>query len=121
MWLGIVIVLLLVCMWADNHTQPSVDGVRSRFFGPDSVAKFKELKDTGISSASLKEFLTMEDRFLAYERESVCAKVSRITNATAMSQQIKDRFNGYDFSYHDNHIRQMSTPDRVINKNLVCF
>ena len=63
----------------------------------------------------------MEDRFLEYEKESVCNKVSKTTNATTLSQQIKERFVGYDFSYHDNHIRQMSTPDRVINKNLVCF
>ena len=121
MWFGIILLALVLFLWADKHTQPSVDGVRSRFFGPDSVAKFKELKDTGVSSESLKEFLSMEDQFLAYEKETVCNKVSRITNATAQSQQIKDRFVGYDFSYHNDHIRQMSSPDRVINTNLVCF
>jgi hypothetical protein len=121
MWFAIVIVTLLLFLWSDSRSQPSVDGVRARFFGPDSVQKFKELKDSGVSSESLKEFLSMEDRFLEYEKESVCSKVSRTTNAIAMSQQIKDRFTGYDFSYHDTHVRQMSTPDRLINPNLVCF
>ena len=121
MWFVFVIITLMLIFWADSRSQPSVDGVKAHFFGPDSVQKFNELKDTGVSSDSLKEFLAMEDRFLAYERESVCSKVSRTTNAVAMSQQIKDRFAGYDFSYHDTHIRQMSTPDRLINPNLVCF
>ena len=121
MWFVIIIIALLLLLWADNQTQPSVDGVRSNFFGPDSISKFNELKDTGISSESLKEFLSMEDRFLAYEKESVCNKVSRTTNAIALSHQIKDRFSGYNFSYHDDHIRQMSTPDRVINPHLTCF
>jgi hypothetical protein len=121
MWLGIIVIALLLFLWADNHTQPSVDGVRSKFFGPDSTSKFNELKNTGVSSESLKEFLSMEDRFLAYEKESVCNKVSRTTNAIALSQQIKDRFTGYNFSYHDDHIRQMSTPDRVINPHLTCY
>jgi hypothetical protein len=121
MWLGIIILALLLFLWADNYSQPSVDGVRSKFFGQDSIDKFNELKDTGVSSESLKEFLAMEDKFLAYEKESVCNKVSRTVNATALSQQIKDRFTGYDFSYHDVHIRQMSTPDRVINPHLTCL
>jgi len=115
------LIALVVLLWADKHTQPSVDGFRSKFFGPDSTAKFNELKNSGISADSLKEFLSMEDRFLAYEKESVCNKVSKTTNAIAMSQQIKERFTGYDFSYHDDHIRQMSTPDRVINPHLTCF
>ena len=116
-----MILALVLFLWSDRKSQPSVDGFRSKFFGPDSVTKFNELKDTGISSESLKDFLAMEDRFLAYEKESVCNKVSRTTNATALSQQIKDRFSGYDFSYHDTHIRQMSTPDRNINPHLTCY
>jgi hypothetical protein len=121
MWFVFVIITLVLIFWADSRSQPSVDGVKAHFFGPDSIEKFNELKDTGVSSESLKEFLAMEDRFLAYEKESVCSKVSRTTNAVALSQQIKDRFAGYDFRYHDTHIRQMSTPDRLINPNLVCF
>ena len=117
----IVILTLLLIFWADSKTQPSVDGVKATFFGPDSIEKFNELKDTGISRDSLKDFLAMEDRFLAYEKESVCNKVSKTTNAIALSQQIKDRFTGYDFSYHDTHIRQMSAPDRLINPSLTCF
>jgi hypothetical protein len=121
MWFVIVIIALLLLLFADTQSQPSVDGVRARFFGPDSVSKFNELKNSGMSSDSLKEFLSMEDQFLAYEKESVCVKVSQTTNAIALSQQIKDRFVGYDFTYHNEHIRQMSLPDRVINKNLKCF
>lgn len=121
MWFWIVVLGLLLLWWADNQTQPSVDGVRAKLFGPDSVSKFKELKDTGISNESLKEFLSMEDQFLAHEKASVCSRVSMMTNAIALSQKIKERFSGYDFSYHDKHIRQISTPDRVINKHLKCY
>jgi hypothetical protein len=121
MWFFIAIAALVIMLWSVNYSKPSVDGVQARFFGPDSTNMFNTLKNSGVSSASLKEFLSMEDQFLAYEKETVCNKVSRITNATAQSQQIKDRFVGYDFSYHNDHIRQMSSPDRVINTNLVCF
>jgi hypothetical protein len=121
MWLILAIMALFLFLWSDNKTQPSVGNVRSKFFGPDSIDKFNELKKDGVSSESLKEFLSMEDRFLEYEKESVCNKVSRTVNATALSQKIKDRFTGYNFSYHDDHIRQMTIPDRLINKNLVCF
>ena len=113
--------VLLLMLWANNKTQASAGDVQSRYFGPDSMEKFKELQNTGISPDSLKEFIAMEDQFLSYEKESVCNKVSRTTNATALSQKIKDRFTGYNFSYHDAHIRQMNTPDRVINSNLRCF
>ena len=74
-----------------------------------------------LSSDSIREFLSMEDRFLAYEKQGVCNNVSVITDAKTLSQQIKDRFMGYDFSYHDEHIRQMAMPSRLINRNLVCL
>jgi hypothetical protein len=112
---------LLVMLWANNKTQASAGDVHSRYFGPDSMAKFKELQNTGVSTDSLKEFIAMEDQFLSFEKESVCNKVSRTTNAIALSQQIKERFTGYNFGYHENHIRQMNTPDRVINTHLRCF
>jgi hypothetical protein len=121
MWFVIVIMVLLLLLWANSKTQASAGDVQSRYFGPDSMAKFKELQGSGLSTDSLKEFIAMEDQFLAYEKESVCNKVSRTANATAISQQIKDRFAAHSFSYHDDHIRQMTTPDRLINKNLKCF
>jgi hypothetical protein len=62
MWLILAIVALFLFLWADNKTQPSVGNVRSKFFGPDSIDKFNELKRDGVSSESLKEFLSMEDR-----------------------------------------------------------
>jgi hypothetical protein len=48
--------------------------------------------------------------------------VSRLRNAVALSRQMRERFPGYDFTYHDDvHIKQMDTPSRVVNRNLVCF
>ena len=123
MWLIIVVLALLVLLWANSYSQPSVDGYRCQFFNQSarSTAIYKQMVADGVSTSSIRDFLSMEDKFLAYEKQAVCNNVSVTTNAVALSQQIKDRFIGYDFTYHDDHIRQMSTPSRQINKNLTCY
>jgi len=122
MWLGVVLFVIFLFFWSDSSSQPSEDGYKTKNFGTDSLKIYNLLKNNGLSSESLRIFLTMEDQFLKYERETVCSGVSRLTNAAALSRQIKDRFRGYDFSYHDDvHLKQMDSPNRVINKELVCL
>lgn len=122
MWIPIIIFILVLVLWSDSSTQPMEDGYRAKFFGERSRSQYTTMKNNGLSPTSLKEFLMMEDQFLSYERETVCHGVSRIRNAAALSRQMKDRFKGYDFSYHDDvHLKQMDSPDRVINKELTCY
>ena len=122
MWLWVILFVLFLVFWSDATSQPSEDGYKTRNFGDDSIKMYNLMKNNGLSSESLRNFLVMEDQFLKYERETVCTGVSRIRNAAALSLQIKDRFKGYDFSYHDDiHMKQMDSPSRIINKNLTCY
>jgi hypothetical protein len=105
----------------DYKSQPSVGGYKTRFFDETSMQMLETMKRDGLSKRSLSEFVAMEDQFLAYEKESVCNRVSRLFDASMLSQQIKDRFPGYDFKYHNEHIRQMSQPNKLINKKLTCW
>lgn len=122
MWILVALFVLFLAWWSESDAQPSESGYKTRNFGPDSLKMYVTMKDNGVSSETLRDFLMLEDQFLGYERETVCAGVSRIRNAVALSRQMRERFPGYDFRYHDDvHIKQMDTPSRVINKNLMCF
>lgn len=85
-----------------------------------SVEMYNKMKNDGLSEDSLKEFVKMEDRLLELERFSVCNRVSRTTEAVGVSQNIRDRFVGYDFSYHGEHLRQVAQPTKLINRKIVC-
>jgi hypothetical protein len=85
-----------------------------------SVAMYKHMKDQGMSDENLRRFVIMEDYFLELEKVSVCTGIPRLGEATSMSQQIKDYFLGYDFSYHTFHLKQVSEPSKIINKFVSC-
>jgi hypothetical protein len=85
-----------------------------------SAAVYKAMKETGVSDENLKRFVAMEDYFLEIEKMSVCTGIPRLGEATSVSQQIKDYFIGYDFSYHTTHLKQTAEPNKMINKNLSC-
>src|SRR5210317_936754 len=77
-------------------------------------------KNFHMSDENLKRFVIMEDHLLELEKVSVCTGIPRIGEATSMSQQIKDLFMGYDFSYHTFHLKQVADPSRLINKFVSC-
>lgn len=85
-----------------------------------SAAVYKAMKENGVSDENLKRFVAMEDYFLEIEKMSVCTGIPRLGEATSVSQQIKDYFIGYDFSYHTTHLKQTAEPNKMINKNLSC-
>lgn len=85
-----------------------------------SAAMYKHMKDQGMSDENLKRFVIMEDHLLELEKVSVCTGIPRLGEATSMSQQIKDIFMGYDFSYHTFHLKQVADPSRLINKFVSC-
>ena len=65
----------------------------------------------------------MEDQFLEAGAESgVCSQTSRQFEAVeGMSDKIKRKFVGYDFSYHAKHyIKQASEPEKIINDAITC-
>jgi hypothetical protein len=45
----------------------------------------------------------------------------RRIEAMDLSQQIRETFPVYDFSYHTHHLKQMAEPDKMINKSLSCY
>jgi len=85
-----------------------------------SAAMYKLMKENGMSDENLRRFVVMEDYLLEIEKLSVCTGIPRLGEATSMSQQIKEYFVGYDFSYHTIHLKQVAEPNKLINKNLSC-
>jgi len=85
-----------------------------------SAAMYASMKDNGMSSENLRRFVAMEDYLFEIEKLSVCTGIPRLGEATSVSQQIKDLFIGYDFSYHTIHLKQVAEPNKFINKNLSC-
>lgn len=82
---------------------------------------FEKMKRDGVSEDSLKKFIMMEDRFLEYEKDCACRGINRETEAIAVDQMIRESFAGYDFTYHNKHLKQTAEPNRVINPYLNCF
>lgn len=122
MWILLALFVLFLTWWSETDAQPSEDGYKTKNFGTGSLKMYAAMKRNGMSSETLRDFLMLEDQFLGYERETVCHGVSRLRNAMALSRQMRERFPGYDFTYHDDvHIKQMDTPNRVVNRELVCY
>ena len=112
MWVILVILILAFTLWTKPSHEVKAGGYDSTYFhvsGGKSKELFEKMRDDGISDQSLVEFAQMEDQFLGMEKESVCFKRSRKLEALAMSQQIKERFKGYNFAYHTIHIKQVFT------------
>jgi hypothetical protein len=72
------------------------------------------------SYESKLEFAAMEDLLVKYEREAVQNKSpARLIESQHLSQQIKNRFPGIDFSYHDDLILpQIKNPLKVIDTSI---
>tara|TARA_R110001592_G_scaffold222699_3_gene477945 strand:+ start:20832 stop:21188 length:357 start_codon:yes stop_codon:yes gene_type:complete len=118
-----MLLFLVFTLWTKPSHEVKAGGYESTFFnisGGASKDIFENMKSEGVSDQSLMEFAQMEDNFLGMEKESACFKRSRKMEAIALSQQIKERFKGYNFAYHTLHIKQIAEPDKNINKHLVC-
>ena len=88
---------------------------------PESRKMFHKMKLDGLGAESLKKFAMMEDRFLEYEKESACRGRDRVLDASGLDQAIRESFSAYDFTYHNNHLKQISEPNRIINPYLKCY
>ncbi len=118
-----MLLFIVFTLWTKPSHEVKSNGYESSYFhisGGASRDIFEKMKSEGVSEQSLTEFAQMEDQFLGMEKESACFKRSRKMEAIALSQQIKERFKGYNFAYHTLHIKQIAEPDKQINKHLVC-
>ena len=124
-----IIWVLLVCaismLFYDPNTPEHIHvlGYSPKYFyvsGGESNKMFEKMKENGIMDESLKYFLMKEDKLLEFEVRSVCSQVSKKLDAFAISDQIKNHFLGYDFSYHAKHLKQISEPEKLINRKITC-
>lgn len=121
----LVILIIAFFVFGAQYTEDNVGilGYKTKNFHMShgmSNKMFETMKQDGMSDESLKEFVMMEDRLLEVERKSVCSQTARQFEAVGVSDQIKKRFLGYDFSYHAKHIKQASEPEKMINRSITC-
>lgn len=121
----LVILIIAFFVFGAQYTEDNVGilGYKTKNFHMShgmSNKMFETMKQDGMSDESLKEFVMMEDRLLEVERKSVCSQTARQFEAVGVSDQIKKRFMGYDFSYHSKHIKQASEPEKMINHSITC-
>ena len=124
-WILVLIIILFLMRDVDSTGERvNVLGFSTKYFymsNGESKNMYEQMRKDGIPDESLKEFIMMEDRFLKLENLSVCTQTSRIIEAFGLSKEIKDRFLGYDFSYHAKHLKQISEPHKLINRSIVCL
>ena len=122
MILAIILYFFLKDKKTGHSNQVQIGDYKTQYFQKDSKEFFEMLnKESGYSEETLQEFAMMEDEFLSYEKQTVCQNISRIREAMTLDQQMKDKFQGWDFMHHQIHIKQMSEPSKLINKNLDCI
>lgn len=120
----ILALALLVFLLFNTYTQGiTVDGYTAKYFTMSQGASedmFMLMKENGVGESSLKEFIVMEDRLLELEKISICSGIPRLDEAIAVSNTIKERFVGFDFSYHTIHLKQVAEPHKLINRHVSC-
>lgn len=119
-YVSIVLVLFLIIR-GDRRKNEEVPNSKY-FYMSDGMSKsmYEKLKSDGISDQRIQEFISREDALLKLEYQSVCSRTSRNIEAAAISQSIIDMFPGYDFSYHQKHLKQISQPTKRINNKILC-
>lgn len=119
----ILAIIIIIVMIPKKEYQVVTGNVKSMNFEicPESRAMFEKMVANGVSGEQLRKFVMMEDKFLEYEKDSVCRKIDRVREAGMLDQAIREEFGGYDFTYHSKHIKQISEQNRIINPNLKCW
>jgi len=121
--LGLIVLFVLWYTWKQNQEEVGILGYKTSHFrlsAGESKKMFEQMRADGMGPESLKLFLMLEDRLLMIERISVCSGNPRVHEAFAMSNDIKESFVGYDFSYHATHLKQVAEPHKFINQSILC-
>lgn len=122
----LLVFILLFIMWdtkRQGDEQVGVLGYKTSHFhlsNGESKRMYEKMRDDGLSPESLKLFIMLEDRLLKIEQTSVCSGNPRVHEAFAISDEIKESFLAYDFSYHVSHLKQVAEPHKFINQSLIC-
>ena len=118
MYLIIIGALILLYMYqtTPKDNQVIVDNYKTSYFSEESKKLFDQLP----SQESKKVFAMMEDLFNRYEKLTVCGGVSYLKLATELDQQMKERFIGWDLSFHQRVLNQIAQPSKRIDPNLRC-
>lgn len=120
----ILYIIFTVNIDTNNKTQVSHLGYKTEYFHlteGKSKEMFTKMKNDGMSKEKLKEFIMLEDRLMEVENGAVCEGVAKRYEGFALSDKIKSTFLGYDFSYHAAHLKQISEPTKLINRNITCL
>jgi len=117
--LSIIVIYLLL---EKRKTSDEVD-ISKFFYISNGLSKdiYVLMNKDGLSKEELDKFVTMEDRFLEYERDAVCIGSSQIVPATTLSNKIKETFPKYNFSHHTIHLKQIAEPKKSINPYIKCI
>ena len=118
-----VVLFVLWYTWNKDREEVGILGYKTSHFrlsAGESKKMFEQMRADGMGPESLKLFLMLEDRLLMIERTSVCSGNPRVHEAFAVSNDIKESFVGYDFSYHATHLKQVAEPHKFINRNILC-
>ena len=115
------VIYVIFTMKENRGIQARIGNYSTKYFGLSdgySLEMFNTMKDNNVSETSLKEFLSMEDAFLKMEYDTVRGGMSYHVQAQELSKMIKERFRGFNFDYHNLHLKQMAEPSKLINKNI---
>lgn len=122
-WFYVFLFVLVGYILLQSVESRRMDVPGSVGFGKHSYNMYVKMYKNKMGENDLRDFVRMENQLLKYERDVVCVRLNYdpIVEATSLSEQIKERFLGYDFSYHTKILKQISEPDKVINRELNCF
>ena len=122
-WVLILCTLIFIFSDTNSYERITILGYSPKYFyvsNGESNKMFEKMKNNGVTDESLKYFVMKEDKLLELEVKSVCSQVSRKLDAFSVSDKIKNQFLGYDFSYHAKHLKQISEPEKLINRKIRC-
>lgn len=123
-WIYVLVALAALLMMAKPKSkQVSVGNWTSSNFeiSPASRDMFYKMQRKEMSAENLKKFAMMEDRFLEYEKDAACRGRDRVLDAEGIHNAIREAFRGYDFAYHNPHLKQVAEPHRRVNPYLSCW
>jgi hypothetical protein len=121
--LAAIMLFIMWHTWNQGMEEVGILGYKTSHFHlsrGESKRMFEKMREDGMGPDSLKLFLMLEDRLLKIEQTSVCSGNPRVHEAFAVSNEMKESFLGYDFSYHASHLKQVAEPQKLINRNITC-
>lgn len=118
-WIITLVILLTLYNTTQETNQVTIGNYQTKNFSKESKKLFEKFQKL-YSKQTLQEYAMMEDLFIQYEKQSVCSGVSRLREAVTLDQQMKDKFQGWNFYHHQKILKQISEPSKLIDQSLQC-